>query len=183
MSRIVYSTYQALSGAGLDALKDKKVKNPKRLKKLDYVIDNNILPTIGDIKTNNYTKEENKMIFETKKILGDKKIKISATCVRVPIDICHSESINFTTKQKVGIKELKNCLTKTNGVKFVDNQINMLMPSAVCGKDDVFVGRLRRDEVDANTYNMFIVSDNLRKGSALNAVQILERLMEGKNDI
>ncbi|MBO5884364.1 MAG: aspartate-semialdehyde dehydrogenase [Clostridia bacterium] len=176
LQRIVYSTYQALSGAGQKAIKDLKVKNPKRLKKLDFVINNNLLPVIGDIKPNEYSKEENKMIFETKKILCDKKIKISATCVRVPIQVCHSESINFTTKTKASLNQIKECLKQTKGVTFVDNDISRLMPIYVKGKNDVYVGRLRKDE-QANTFSMFIVSDNLKKGAAQNGVQILKQVI------
>lgn len=180
LQRIIYSTYQALSGAGQKAIKDIKTKNPKRLKKLDFVINNNLLPTIGEIKTNQYSKEENKMIFETKKILKDKKIKISATCIRVPIEICHSESINFTIKTKASLNQIKECLKQTKGVTFVDNDISRLMPIYVKDKNDVYVGRLRKDE-QSRTFSMFVVSDNLKKGAAQNGVQILKQIIGDRN--
>lgn len=180
IERIIYSTYQAVSGAGQKAVKDLKVKNPKKLNKLDYLINNNLLPNIGEIKNNQYSKEENKMIFETKKILNDKKIKIAATCIRVPIEICHSESINFTIKTKASLEQIKNCLKNTKGVTYVDNDVSKLMPLYVKNKKDVYVGRLRKDEFNSRSFNMFIVSDNLKKGAAQNGVQILKMLIGDK---
>lgn len=180
ISRIVYSTYQAVSGAGQKALKDLKTKNPRKLKKFDYVIQDNLFCSIGEIKDNQYSKEENKMIYETKKILKDKKIKISATCVRVPIKVCHSESINFTIKSKATIEQIKECLKNTKGISFVDNDVSKLMPQYVKDKNDVYVGRLRKDEFNNKVFNIFIVSDNLKKGAAQNGVQILKKLIGDK---
>jgi len=177
LKRVVYSTYQAVSGAGKLALKDMKVNNPKHLKKFRFVIKNNLIPYIGELDKKGYSTEENKMVFETKKILGDKNIKVTATCVRVPIDICHSESINFETKKYVSIKELKNTFLETSGVKVVDDFPTFPMPIITRGGDNVLVGRIRRDNTQKNTFNIFVCSDNLRKGAAQNGVQILELLM------
>lgn len=177
LRRIVYSTYQAVSGAGKLALKDMKASNPKELKKFKFVIKNNLIPYIGELDSKGYSTEENKMVLETKKILGDKNIKVTATCVRVPIDICHSESINFETKKYVSIKDLKNTLIGTSGVKVVDDYPTFPMPILTRGGDDVLVGRIRKDYTQKNTFNIFVCSDNLRKGAAQNGVQILELLM------
>ena len=148
LKSVVYSTYQAVSGAGKFALMDMKTTNPQKLKKLDFCIKNNLIPYIGDIATNNYCKEENKMIFETKKILGDNDIKISATCVRVNIPYCHSISINLKTKENCSINNIEKCLQETKGVCYVDNNFSNLMPSYVKDKEQVFVGRLRKGEED-----------------------------------
>lgn len=180
IKRIIYSTYQAVSGAGKKALDDLKVKNEKDLKKFNFVINNNLIPYIGDLKLNLYTKEENKMIYETKKILSNKKIKITATCVRVPIKVCHSISINFKTSKNTSLSDIKNELLKTKGVVVLDTYPNYPMPNIVEGKNNVYVGRIRKDYSQKNSYNIFVVSDNLRKGAAQNAVEILEYLMEKK---
>lgn len=181
LDSIVYSTYQAVSGAGKLALMDMKIKRQNKLKKLDYCIKDNLIPYIGNIETNNYCKEENKMIFETKKILGESDINISATCVRVNIPYCHSISINFKTKENCNAKDIEKCLQNAKGVCYVDNNFGYLMPSHVKDKEQVFVGRLRKGEGE-NEFNIFVVSDNIRKGAAQNGVQILETLIGGKND-
>jgi aspartate-semialdehyde dehydrogenase len=170
LRRIIYSTYQAVSGAGkygLDALRQNK-----KMPKTDHYICNNIIPYIGSIDERGYSKEENKMIFETKKIMHLTDIDITATCVRVPVDIGHSESINFTTKQKVDLQDILQVLKKTQGVSLVD----FPMPINVKGQNQVLVGRVRQDS-HANSFNMMIVVDNLRKGAAQNGVQILEALI------
>ncbi len=172
LGRIIYSTYQAVSGAGklsLDAL-----YNKKPLPKSGLEIVGNIVPYIGDIDTLGYSKEENKMIFETKKILHLQDTYITATCVRVPVDIGHSESINFQTKHAADCEQILQVLHNTPGVKVVKTP----MPIDVKGQNDVFVGRLRKDEYD-NSFNIFVVVDNLRKGAAQNGVQILEMLING----
>ncbi len=178
LKRIIFSTYQAVSGAGQRALEDMKTKNQKKLKKLNYVINNNLIPCIGEISKNLYSKEENKMIYETKKILDDNKIKITATCVRVPIKICHSISINFQTTKRASLQEIKDVLKCTNGVKVIDTPLKYPMPVIVEGKNDVYVGRIRKDYSNRNCFNIFVVSDNLRKGAAQNGVQILEDLLK-----
>ena len=180
LDRIVYSTYQAVSGAGKKALDDLKSKARNNLKAFAYPIYNNLIPYIGEIYSNGYSKEENKMIYETKKILGDKCIKITATCVRVPIDICHSESINFQTKKRCSISKIRQILQNTEGVVYQDDFPSYPMPEIVRGKDDVYVGRLRKDNSAKNSFNIFVVSDNLKKGAAQNGIQILEKLIEEK---
>ncbi len=180
LKRIVYSTYQAVSGAGQKALDDMKTTNNKKLKKLDFVIKDNLIPYIGEIFSNGYSKEENKMIYETKKILGDKTINVTATCVRIPISVCHSESINFETKKRVSLKEIETLLNNSNGVCVFNTYKNYPMPINVRGKNFVAVGRIRKDFTNKNSFNIFVVSDNLRKGSAQNAVQILQCLLRSK---
>ena len=172
LDRIIYSTYQAVSGAGklsLDAL-----YNKKPLPKTGVEIVDNIVPYIGDIDTQGYSKEENKMIFETKKILHLKDTYITATCVRVPVDVGHSESINFQTKTPTDCEQILTVLYNTPGVRVVSTP----MPTYVKGQNDVLVGRLRKDEYE-NSFNIFVVVDNLRKGAAQNGVQILEMLING----
>ena len=178
LERIVYSTYQAVSGAGKDALDDLKNEKGEKLKNFKYPIFNNLIPYIGEISKNGYSKEENKMIYETKKILDDKSIKITSTCVRVPIDVCHSESINFQTRKRCGVKKLQEVLKSTEGVVYQDCFPLFPMPINVRGKDEVFVGRLRRDLNQPNTFNIFVCSDNLKKGAAQNGVQILEEMIK-----
>ena len=172
LSRIIYSTYQAVSGAGkygLDALKQNK-----KMPKTNCYIYNNVIPFVGNIDKEGYTKEENKMIFETKKIMHLTDVDITATCVRVPVDIGHSESINFTTKQKVDLQDVLKILEQAQGVSLVD----VPMPINVKGKNQVLVGRVRKDSYE-NSFNMMLVVDNLRKGAAQNGVQILEALING----
>lgn len=181
LKRVIYSTYQAVSGAGKKALDDLKVTDAKKLKKMDFLINNNLIPCIGEIKSNLYTKEENKMIYETKKILHQKNLIVSATCVRVPIDVCHSESISFETKKRTNIDKLKNAIKCSSGVKSIDEPCYP-MPIDVKGQNDVYVGRIRKD-FSKNWFSMFIVSDNLRKGAAQNGVQILEYLLRSKNAV
>ena len=178
LKRVIYSTYQAVSGAGQKALEDMKTTKQEKLKKLNYVIKNNLIPCIGEITESLYSKEENKMIYETKKILNDNNIKVTATCVRVPIKICHSISINFETIKRTNIKKIKEVLNNTKGVKVVDTYIKYPMPINVEGKNDVYVGRIRKDYSKPNCFNIFVVSDNLRKGAAQNGVQILEELLK-----
>lgn len=180
LKRIIYSTYQAVSGAGKMALDDIKTTKKEKLKKLNYVINNNLIPCIGEISNNLYSKEENKMIYETKKILNNNTVKVTATCVRVPIKICHSVSINFETVKKTTLKKIKDVLKITKGVKVVDTALTYPMPIMVKGQNDVYVGRIRRDYSNPNCFNIFVVSDNLRKGAAQNGVQILEQLLKEK---
>jgi len=180
LKRIVYSTYQAVSGAGKAGLEDLQIDNVNNLKKFDSVIKNNIIPYIGEIDKDGYSHEENKMVFETKKILNDDKINITATCVRVPIENCHSISINFQTRAQATIAEIEEVLKKTEGVKVLNKPNCFPMPIDASGGDDVLVGRIRKDLSAINSFNMFVVSDNLRKGAAQNGVQILEGLIKKK---
>lgn len=173
LKQIVYSTYQAVSGAGKLALQDMLTTNPEKLKKLNYVIKNNVIPCIGNIDNNYYSTEENKMIFETKKILGDNDIKISATCVRVPVKNGHSISINFVTKKATSINKIKKLLLHSQGVKFLEKSLPM--PIDASGQNLVIVGRLRKDNINKNGFNLFVASDNILKGAAQNGVQILKQ--------
>ncbi|MGI6539102.1 MAG: aspartate-semialdehyde dehydrogenase [Caldicoprobacterales bacterium] len=180
IKRIVYSTYQAVSGAGLDGYMDLergiRGENPQ---KFPYPIFGNVIPHIDVFLENGYTKEEMKMIEETKKILGDSSLKITATTVRVPVFHGHSESINVELKKSFELEELKNVLAKSPGLIVVDDTDNNRYPMAIDAedKDDVFVGRIRRDESVENGVNLWVVADNIRKGAATNTVQIAEKLI------
>jgi len=179
IKQITYSTYQAVSGAGKLALDDLNTLDAGHLKKLPYIIKNNLIPLIGSLDNHNYSTEENKMMFETKKILSLKNTKITATCVRVPIANCHSISINFVTSKPCTLDDIKHTLANTPGVKYLDNTLPM--PIDVNDQSLVYVGRLREDKIHKNGFNIFVVSDNLRKGAAQNGVQILQRWIE-QND-
>ena len=179
--RIVYSTYQSVSGAGVKGWTDLEngilshVDGKQRpLAKFPYPIFNNCIPHIDDFLSNGYTKEEVKMVNETRKILHDNSIAITATTVRVPVFSAHSESINLELKQSFDIDDIKALLMQAPGVKVVDNTENNLYPlaSTAADKDDVFVGRIRRDDSIKNGLNLWVVSDNIRKGAASNTVQI-----------
>jgi aspartate-semialdehyde dehydrogenase len=183
IKRIVVSTYQAVSGAGaiaIDELKTqtKNIANNEEIEinKFPYQIAGNLIPHIDVFEENGYTKEETKMIKETKKIFGDDSIKITATTVRVPVIIAHSESVNIETEKYMEIDELKDLLSNFPGITLCDDTKNNKypMPLDIAGKDDVYVGRIRKDESVECGYNLWIVADNLRKGAALNAVQIAE---------
>ena len=165
IKRIVFSTYQAISGAG---------QNPK----FAYPIENNILPHIDKFTDDGYTKEEHKMINETRKILGEPKLKITATTVRVPIENCHSESINVELKKSCSLVEILEVLRVADGVVLIED--GYPMPIIANGRDEVFVGRVRVDKSVKNGINLWVVADNLRKGAATNAIQILEKLIMKK---
>ena len=179
IERLVISTYQAVSGAGRlgmdDLTSQARVNN---LKKFPYPIHHNLIPHIDVFMDDGYTKEEHKLIEETRKILHEPTLAITATAVRVPVLNAHSESINVTFKQPMSLHTIRSLLTKAPSVKLMDDPSNLLypMPLTVSGKDDVFVGRLRIDDSYPYTLNMFVVGDNIRKGSATNAIQILEHL-------
>lgn len=187
INRIVVSTYQAVSGAGKEAMDELSeqvralfnMQTPET-KIFPYTIAFNCLPQIDVFTENGYTKEEMKMIEETRKILGDDSIGISATAVRVPVFNCHSESINIETEEPATPDEVRAILSASPGVTVLDVPADESYPLAldITGKDDVFVGRIRRDVSVPNGIDMWVVSDNLRKGAALNAVQIAEKLIE-----
>lgn len=183
IKRIIFSTYQAVSGAGqkgvLDLVNGEKGEKPK---KFPHEIYNNVLPHIDDFLENGYTKEEEKMINETRKILHDDKLKITATTVRVPVINSHSESINVELKKPFDIDELKENFKKIKNLVVLDDVKNNVypMPITASGHDEVFVGRIRRDYSVENGINMWVVADNIRKGAATNAVQILETLIKGE---
>ena len=184
IKRIVYSTYQAVSGAGQGGysdLKDGITGNPP--KKFIYPIFGNLIPHIDVFMDNGYTKEEDKMIFETRKILHDDNLKITATTVRVPVFHCHSESINVEFYNPCPIEEVKRVLKSGKGIVVVDDIKNNIYPMPVTcqDKDEVFVGRIRKDESVDNGINMWVVADNIRKGAATNAVQIAQVIIDNLN--
>ncbi|MBE5756496.1 MAG: aspartate-semialdehyde dehydrogenase [Clostridiales bacterium] len=181
IKRIVYSTYQAVSGAGVKGFND--LKNGIEgiaPQKFPYPIFNNCLPHIDVFLDNGYTKEEDKMIFETKKILGDQNLKITATTVRVPVYFSHSESINVEFEKKCTLEEVKEVLRKAEGVVLQDDTANLVYPMAInaADKDEVFVGRVRLDDTVESGINMWVVADNIRKGAATNTIQIAEAAIE-----
>jgi aspartate-semialdehyde dehydrogenase len=183
IKRIVVSTYQSVTGTGkkaVDQLNDERNGKADATKVYPHKIDLNILPHIDSFLDNGYTKEEMKMINETKKIMGDDSIRVTATTVRVPVMGGHSEAVNVEFEQEFDLAELRSILEKAPGVVVVDNPSanEYPMPIDAQDKDEVFVGRIRRDETQEKTVNMWIVSDNLRKGAATNAVQIAEYLKE-----
>lgn len=177
IKRIVYSTYQAVSGSGTKGLDD--LKNNTRTC-YEYNISGNLIPQIDVFEKNGYTKEEMKMIDESKKILNDNTIKITATAVRVPIEYSHSVSINLEFEKSFEMEEIRSILESTKGLVVVDDLDSNLypMPKDVRGKDSVYVGRIRRDFSLENGINIWVVADNVRKGAATNAVQILELLVK-----
>ncbi len=183
IKRIVVSTYQAVSGTGSAAVEELAAQTRDLMAALDptvevypYRIAFNCLPHIDQFLEGDNTREEEKMINETRKILGDPSIGISATTVRVPVFYAHSESVNVETREKITAAEVKKLLKKAPGVKLMDDPANNIYPmaSVAAGQDEVFVGRIREDRSIANGINMWIVADNLRKGAALNAIQIAE---------
>ncbi len=179
--RIIYSTYQAVSGAGVNGINDLiETSLGKEPTKFPYRIYNNCLPHIDTFLDNGYTKEEEKMINETRKILNDETIDITATCVRVPVFNSHAESINVEFVNEFDIDNLKQLLAKSPGIALMDDIKNNIYPlnTFATNKDDVFVGRIRKDFSRKNSLNMWVVADNVRKGAASNAVQILEKLLE-----
>lgn len=185
--RIVVSTYQSVTGTGKKAVdqligeRDKAVKgaNGEYPMAYKYPIDLNVIPQIDVFLDNGYTKEEMKMVNETRKIMGDDSIRVTSTTVRIPVMGGHSESVNVEFENDFDISELKSLLQSSPGVVVVDDPANQLypMPKDAHERDEVFVGRLRRDETQPNTLNLWIVSDNLRKGAATNAIQIAEYLL------
>ena len=181
IKRIVYSTYQAVSGAGVKGFNDlKNGINGEVPQKFPYPIFGNCIPHIDVFLDNGYTKEEDKMIFETKKILGDQNIKITATTVRVPVYYGHSESINIEFNKPCTAKQVREILEKAEGVVVQDDVKNNVYPMAVTSEDknEVFVGRIRQDDTVESGVNLWVVADNIRKGAATNAVQIAEKAIE-----
>ena len=182
IKRIVYSTYQAVSGAGIKGINDLEYGNKEgyALQKFAHPITNNCLPHIDVFLNNGYTKEEEKMINETRKILGREDLKITATTVRVPVINSHSESINVEFEKEFNLEELKEELRNSKGIIVQDDIKNSIYPLAInaTGRDEVFVGRIRRDFSLASGINMWVVADNLRKGAATNAIQIIEEIIK-----
>ena len=182
IKRIVVSTYQSVTGTGkaaVDQLMNERAGNDGD-KIYPYQIDLNVLPHIDVFQENGYTKEEMKMINETRKILNDQHIAITATTVRIPVIGGHSEAVNVEFEEDFDLQEVRDLLSNTEGVVVEDDveQLKYPMPINAHNRDEVFVGRLRRDESQPKTLNMWIVADNLRKGAATNAVQIAEYMAE-----
>ena len=182
IKRIVVSTYQSVTGTGVKAVQ--QMENERNGLAGDmvykYKIDKNCIPQCDVFLDNGYTKEEMKLVAETKKIIGDDSIRITATAVRVPVVGGHSESVNIEFENDFLIEDIKDLLMASPGILVQDEPENYIypMPAYAHGKDEVFVGRIRRDESNENSLNMWIVSDNLRKGAATNAVQIAEYLLK-----
>ncbi|WP_276497669.1 aspartate-semialdehyde dehydrogenase [Pontibacter litorisediminis] len=180
--RIVVSTYQSVTGTGVKAVEQLMNERAGKdgEKAYPYPIDLNVLPHIDVFQENGYTKEEMKMILETKKIMGDDSIRVTATAVRIPVMGGHSESVNVEFEKDFTLDEVYRILNQTEGVKVVDDVKNLQypMPKDAHGKDEVLVGRVRLDETQPRTLNLWIVADNLRKGAATNAVQIAEYLVK-----
>jgi len=183
IKRIVVSTYQSVTGTGKDAVQqmmEERKGSTNPIKVYPHRIDMNALPHIDSFLDNGYTKEEMKMVNETRKILGDQTIGVTATTVRIPAIGGHSEAVNVEFHKEFDLNEVREILENTEGVVVQDDVKNNVYPMPINshGRDEVFVGRLRRDESQTRTLNMWVVSDNLRKGAATNAVQIAEFLME-----
>lgn len=185
IKRVVVSTYQSVTGTGVKAV-DQMMNERKGITDgpmaYAYPIDLNVIPQIDVFQDNGYTKEEMKMILETKKIMGDDSIRVTATTVRIPVMGGHSESLNIQFENDFDLLKVRELLAATSGVIVVDDPANAKypMPMDAHEKDEVFVGRIRRDESQDNTLNMWCVADNLRKGAATNAVQIAEYLLSQK---
>ena len=181
LKRVVYSTYQAVSGAGIQGIRDLQdgIKG-EAPKKFPQPIAGNVLPHIDVFLENGYTKEEMKMVEETRKILHDDKLRITATAVRVPVLNSHSESINIELEKEFDLNEVIELLKNSEGLTVMDDLDNLVYPTALfCdGKDDVYVGRIRRDYSLDNGLNLWVVADNIKKGAALNTIQIAELLIK-----
>jgi aspartate-semialdehyde dehydrogenase len=184
IQRVVVSTYQSVTGTGVKAVEQmmnerKGIEGEMAYK---YRIDMNVIPQIDVFLENGYTKEEMKMVNETRKILGDDSIQLTSTTVRIPVIGGHSEAVNIEFKNDYTLTEIRNIISAIPGVIVKDDPSQQIYPMPIDshGKDEVFVGRIRRDESQPNTVNLWIVADNLRKGAATNAVQIAEYLVEKK---
>ena len=185
LKRVIVSTYQSVTGTGknaVDQLNGEINGNKEVAKVYPYEIFKNALPQCDVFSEDDYTKEEIKLMTEPKKIMGDDTFNLTATAVRVPVQGGHSESVNIEFENDFDLDEVRKILAETPGIIVQDDVKNQIYPMPLYseGKDDVFVGRIRRDRSQPNTLNMWIVSDNLRKGAATNAVQIAEYLIENK---
>ena len=185
IKRVVVSTYQSVTGTGkaaVDQLFDERAGKENIARVYPHKIDLNVLPHIDVFLDNGYTKEEMKMILETKKIMMDDSIQVTATTVRIPTIGGHSEAVNIEFEHDFDLAEVRNILENVEGIIVHDDPKNFIypMPITAHGKDEVFVGRIRRDESQKNTLNLWIVADNLRKGAATNAIQIAEYLAKNQ---
>ena len=193
IKRIVVSTYQSVSGWGREAMEELQHQTRDiiagsipsvRKEILPHQIAFNLIPQIDKFLEDGYTKEEMKMVNETKKIMKDDTIKVTATCVRVPVMVSHSEAVNIELEKPLSAKEARAILAKAPGVEVIDSPADLLypMPAMAAGKDASYVGRIREDKTVPNGLNLWVVSDNLRKGAALNAVQIAELFVKRDNN-
>jgi aspartate-semialdehyde dehydrogenase len=184
MKRIVVSTYQSVSGTGVKAVQqlENEIAGIQGEMAYPYPIGKNALPHCDVFLENGYTKEEMKLAKEPQKIFGDNSFSVTATAVRIPTSGGHSESVNVEFENDFDLSEVRRLLSETPGIVVQDNTDTNTYPMPIYahGKDDVFVGRIRRDETQPNTLNMWIVADNLRKGAATNAVQIAEYLVQNQ---
>lgn len=182
IKRAIVSTYQSVTGTGKNAVD--QMENERRGRKAEmvypYLIDQNVIPHCDVFEENGYTKEEMKLTRETVKILSDDSVKVTATAVRVPVRGGHSESVNLELQREFEISDIRKLLSETTGVQVQDNTdvLQYPMPRYAEGRDEVFVGRIRRDESHSQALNMWIVADNLRKGAATNAIQIAELMLK-----
>jgi aspartate-semialdehyde dehydrogenase len=184
IKRVVVSTYQSITGTGVKAVQqlENEYAGIDGEMAYKYQIHRNAIPQCDVFEDNGYTKEEMKLVRETQKILNDRTIAVTATAIRIPVVGGHSESVNITFENDFEINELRKLLAETDGVEVQDNleTFSYPMPLFAQNKDEVFVGRIRRDESLPNSINMWIVADNLRKGAATNAVQIAEYLVDNQ---
>lgn len=184
IERVIVSTYQSITGTGVKAVQqlENEYQNVEGEKAYPYQIHRNALPHCDVFQDNGYTKEEMKLVNETKKILSDDSIALTATAIRIPVVGGHSESVNLTFSKPFTLERVRELLEQTNGVTLQDNPENneYPMPLFAQGKDDVFVGRIRKDESQPNGINLWIVADNLRKGAATNTIQIAEYLIKNQ---
>lgn len=183
LKRVAYTTYQSVSGSGWAGIEDlERGEEGEDPLNYPYPIYNNILPQIDDFQDNGYTKEEQKMIEETRKILKLPELPVTATCVRVPVRSSHSVAMNVTFEQEPTVDEIKEVFKNKNGIILKDDPKKLEYPMAIDATDkyEIFIGRIRKDDSLANTYHLWSVSDNILKGAALNTVQILEQLITTK---
>lgn len=182
IKRVVVSTYQSVTGTGIKAVQqlENEYAGVRGEMAYHYPIHRNAIPQCDVFEENGYTKEEMKLVRETQKIMGDRTIAVTATAIRIPVVGGHSESVNIEFENDIDINDVRKILHETSGITVKDNPDTKTYPMPVYsqGKDDVFVGRIRRDESQPNTLNMWIVADNLRKGAATNTVQIAEYLVK-----
>ena len=186
--RIVVSTYQSVTGTGLKAIRQLEAEEgaatvPESDKAYPYQIHRNLFPHGGDFLPDGYTTEEQKLVDETRKIFGYPTISVSATVVRVPVVGGHSEAVNVELRKEYDLDHVRQLIADTPGVILYDDPASLKYPMPILAhhKDEVFVGRLRRDNTQPNTLNLWVVADNIRKGAATNAVQIMEKIIEVRN--
>lgn len=180
LKRVAYTTYQSVSGSGWAGIEDlERGERGEEPLNYPYPIYNNVLPHIDDFLEDGYTKEEQKMVEETRKILGDPELPVTATCVRVPVKSSHSVAMNVTFEKDTTVEEVKEAFRNKPGIILKDNpdKLDYPTPLDAAGQEGIYIGRIRKDESLENTYHIWSVSDNILKGAALNAIQILEALL------